>query len=1328
MDIKKLPAYRYDEILPEDSALLRELLKETEIEQVFESYFNLTAIPVAILDLDANVLFSSSWQRICTQYHRNHPTTCGRCIESDTQLALQRVGGKNHSIYTCRNGLTDCAAPIIIEGKHIANCFIGQFFIKKPDEAVFRRQAEEFGFDVADYIAALHEVPVVEEEKIPVLLDLLARMTRLITNLSIGRKRAIESQTRQSLILNAIPQAVFWKDTEGRYLGCNTAFARSVGLETPDEIVGRTDFDLPWAREKAEAYRADDLAVISANKPRRHIIESLQQANGSRLMVATSKIPLVDAGNTLYGVVGIYEDITRRKQQEDQLREDEKKLRAMFNEAGYAIGVAKAGMTYMVNTAYLELFGFDDDSELIGKSLIEQIAPSERSRISKMSVDRSEGKPVPEFYETKGLRKDGTVFDMNVRISTYEYMGEVYTVGILRDISDRKKSENLMRASEDKYRALFENAGDAIFIADAGTGTILEANMMAEKLLDRPRHEIIGMNRSLLHPSTGEYNGQFAAHVDSGQVSDQESVVVDRSGRLIPVRISAMVMEIGGKRVMQGIFRDITERKRSEKMLHEAVTKLKLTIDDAPIGIIMVDLTAFPNMRILSSNKAFCDFLGYCEEELKQKTIRDITFPDDLDVGKTEVHAIFSGKMKSAPIQKRYVRKDGVAVWAEVNIYLIRDTNNQPLNTLAVIQDITERKRAEDDLRESESRYHALFTGITDAIYVHHITKDGGPGEIIDVNDVACKMLGYTREALIGMRIGDIDAPESTVDVHRVVEAIKNGRDVLFEQVHVTKTGRRIHVEVHAQTYDYKGRRAIFSTVRDITDRKRVEAELKARETRLASIFRAAPAAIVFIRNRTIIEANDRFFQLLGYTQEELLGENTEIIYPTQEDFQRVGRELYARLAEKEVVVMEYPLRHKDGAIVNTLTSASFLDPDNPGGGLVAFILDITERIKLEEQLRQAQKMESVGRLAGGVAHDFNNMLSVILGNIELAHDDLESRKPLYHHLEEIRSAALRSADLTRQLLAFSRRQAIEPRPLNLNHIIGDMLKMLHRLLGEDINLAWLPEKSLWRVNMDPAQVDQILANLCINARDAISGQGKITIETHNCAFDGDCFDEDSFISPGRYVMLSVRDNGSGMDEKTQSLIFEPFFTTKKDGRGTGLGLATVYGIVKQNNGFIHVHSKLGKGTTFQIYLPLYEAQEEADRIEGYTLKLRGGSETILLVEDEVMILEMCRKMLESLGYRLLCASTPKQAISMAQNYEGSIDLLITDVVMPEMNGNELAKQLGTSQPGLKTLYLSGHTADVIARHGVLKKGIQFLHKPFSKKDLALKIREILAQ
>jgi len=384
------------------------------------------------------------------------------------------------------------------------------------------------------------------------------------------------------------------------------------------------------------------------------------------------------------------------------------------------------------------------------------------------------------------------------------------------------------------------------------------------------------------------------------------------------------------------------------------------------------------------------------------------------------------------------------------------------------------------------------------------------------------------------------------------------------------------------------------------------------------------------------------------------------------------------------------------------------------------------ERENLQDQLNQSQKMESVGRLAGGVAHDFNNMLGAILGHAELALERVEKNNPLAADLEEIRSAAERSADLTRQLLAFARKQTVSPRVLDLNETVEGMLKIIRRLIGEDIELTWVPGANLGPVKMDPSQIDQILTNLCINARDAIGDTGKVSIETDVAILEEDFCETHPGSLPGEYVMLAVSDNGCGMDSEVMQYIFEPFFTTKDVGRGTGLGLATVYGIVKQNNGFIHVYSEPGQGTTLKVYLPTRE-------MEGiYIPRSPGpktgaaGSETILLVEDEPAILNVTRIMLERKGYSVLFASTPDEAIGIAAEHKGRIDLLLTDVVMPGMNGGDLARHIINVHPGIRCLFMSGYTANVIAHRGVLNEGVNFIQKPFSGMELAGFVRDAL--
>jgi len=421
--------------------------------------------------------------------------------------------------------------------------------------------------------------------------------------------------------------------------------------------------------------------------------------------------------------------------------------------------------------------------------------------------------------------------------------------------------------------------------------------------------------------------------------------------------------------------------------------------------------------------------------------------------------------------------------------------------------------------------------------------------------------------------------------------------------------------------------------------------------------------------------------------------------------------------------------KRKDGTLY---TEEATISPVRDSSGLivnyVAVQRDVTEHLRLAAQFQQAQKMEAVGLLAGGVAHDFNNMLTVILGYAELAQHKVDPTTPLHDNLEEIIAAAKRSAEITRQLLTFARKQTIVPVVLDLNHAVESTLKMLRRLIGENIDLTWLPDSSLCPIKMDPIQVDQILANLCVNARDAIADVGKVTIETGSEFFDETyCVQHVGFVA-GNYVQLTVSDNGCGMDKRTLSQIFEPFFTSKVVGQGTGLGLSMVYGIVKQNHGFINVYSEPGNGTTFRIYLPRSADNTVDNGLEIAAEIPKSCGETVLLVEDEPALLKLGKMMLEQLGYQVMAAGTPGEAIALARKHAGKIQLLVTDVVMPKMNGRQLAERLLVIRPSMRCLFMSGYTANVIAHRGVLDEGVDFIQKPFSMQALASKIRTVLEQ
>ncbi|MGK2907409.1 MAG: ATP-binding protein [Desulfuromonadales bacterium] len=536
-----------------------------------------------------------------------------------------------------------------------------------------------------------------------------------------------------------------------------------------------------------------------------------------------------------------------------------------------------------------------------------------------------------------------------------------------------------------------------------------------------------------------------------------------------------------------------------------------------------------------------------------------------------------------------------------------------------------------------------------------------------------------------------------------------------------------------SRTFDAMAVDLVTELRTEIAERKQVEKGLQESEARFRLLVENAPDAIFVQTRENFAYLNKAATQLFGADSPGAL-----IGMPVIERFHPEIREsVKERIRILNQEQQSVPLCHEvclrmDNTPVDVEVTAVPMTYEGNAGALV-FARDITERIAAEEtrksleyQIHQSQKIESVGRLAGGVAHDYNNMLSVIIGRTELA--QMRSHKPesLHNDLDQILGAAMRSRDITQKLLAFARKQIIDPRVLDLNETVESMLTMLKQLLGENIDLVWQPKENLWPVKMDPTQMDQILANLCINARDAIADVGKMTIETRMVSLDqAYCRDHAGFI-PGDFVMLAVSDDGCGMDKETLDKIYEPFFTTKPTGKGTGLGLSMVYGVVKQSNGFINVYSEPGDGTTFRIYLPRHTGQisEESESTGGELLK--GQGETVLVVEDEVSILALIEEMLSDFGYKVLAANSPAEALDIADAHPGEIHLLITDVVMPEMNGRVLAGRLQSMHPQLKCLYMSGYTANVIAHHGVLDKGIHFIQKPFSRIDFSVQIRTAL--
>jgi PAS domain S-box-containing protein len=639
-------------------------------------------------------------------------------------------------------------------------------------------------------------------------------------------------------------------------------------------------------------------------------------------------------------------------------------------------------------------------------------------------------------------------------------------------------------------------------------------------------------------------------------------------------------------------------------------------------------------------------------------------------------------------------------------------------------RDITERMRAEDGRRESEERYQELFENANDIIFTIDLA-----GRFTAINKAAEKITGYTLDDALKMNISSIIAPEFLdVALNMLSRKGMGGGRTRYELEIICKDGGRIALEFSPRIIFRDGKPVgIQGIARDTTERKRSEEALRESEDRFRSLSEASLEGIMVHDQGVILDANRAFAQLFGYgSTEELVGKNGPDLLLTPESRSRILQ----RIQRKENGRIELTGVRKDGTTFAVETASRPMKYRGRHARIVSF-QDLTDRkrdeaekVKLQGQLQQAMKMEAIGRLAGGVAHDFNNILTIITGYCELLLKKVGKESPMCRELGEIRRAGERAASMTQQLLAFSRKQIIEPKVVQLDRLVAEIMRMLTRLIGEDISLQTITGKSPGSVMVDPGQFQQILMNLVVNARDAMPGGGKIVIETANVDLDEDYCALHPYVTPGRFVMLAVSDTGQGMSDEIKAHIFEPFFTTKERGSGTGLGLATTYGAVKQSGGSIEVYSEVGKGTTFKIFLPRVEEEEKPVK-EPPLVDLPGGTETVLLVEDEDTVRDLCSGILVELGYRVTQARSGAEAIAVA-GLTGRIDLLLTDVVMPGMSGKELATRLVPLHPETKVLFMSGYTDDAIVHHGVLDEGVSFIGKPYTPLALARKVREVL--
>ena len=786
--------------------------------------------------------------------------------------------------------------------------------------------------------------------------------------------------------------------------------------------------------------------------------------------------------------------------------------------------------------------------------------------------------------------------------------------------------------------------------------------------------------------------------------------------RWVADRRQMMYDETGSFDYVDGLLLDITERKETDRKLAESEYRFRTIADTAVNGVVTADSRGNINFFNRAAGRQF----GYSSVEIGGKNVTMLIperFRNAHKAGLERFLKTGEPRIIGRTVELDALRKDGTEFPIELSIGTW-GPREAPFFS-AIVRDTTERRVWERSLKESEEKFRVIFEGSKDGILLADVESK----RFLTGNRAICDMLQYSPDEIGRLGVADIHPEEDLTWMLNALESAGRQESEMARDIPVKrKDGSVFFADIMPSTVVISGKRYLIGNFRDVTERRKAEQAL----TRLGlAVDQAAEAVVVTDTEGNIEYVNPSFERITGYSQEEAIGRNMRILKSGKQD-ETIYQEMWATISHGEVWKGRFVNRKKDGTLYDEESTISPVR--DASGKIVNFVAgkrDVTQEVVLQKQVQTAQRMESVGTLAGGVAHDFNNALTGVLGFGEMLKHRLADNPKALDEVDQILRSADRASTLTRQLLTFARRQVIEPVNLNLSKIVLDLSKLLRKVIGEHIEVKTSLHEDLPSVFADPGQMEQVLMNLCLNARDAMPSGGQLLIGTDVTTVDEEYVKVYPYVKEGRYVLLTVSDTGIGMEEKTIERIFEPFFTTKEPEKGTGLGLAVVYGIVKQHNGFIHVYSELGKGTTFEIRLPAVDAKPEA-RTAAKEEPVRGGNETILLAEDDEPVRKLVDRTLKDLGYTVLIGRNGEEAVTLFKENQSRISLALLDVMMPLKQGKEVYEEMHKMNPALKVIFMSGYMANSIHESFVLNAGTPFLAKPFGPSSLARKVREVL--
>ncbi len=1025
---------------------------------------------------------------------------------------------------------------------------------------------------------------------------------------------------------------------------------------------------------------------------------------------------------------------TRQKNIEQTDDEDAQRFRTFVENANDIVyTLSLDGVFTYVSPNWQDCLGVSAE-EVCGKPFAPSVHPDDVHLCNDFLRDAAQGLVKRESVEYRVRHKDGSwrwhitkgspIHDKDGRIVSF--------VGIARDVTEQKNAEQALAESERKYRELFEGAPIGAYTS-SWDGKALSCNTEMARILGAESPEEILRHYTDLRSkyySNGKQRDEFIRLLrENGSVEGFEFEALKIDGRKIWLNTRARLTlpKNEGSFEIVGFVVDITERKLAERALAESERKYRELFEGAPIGV----FTTASNGNGIDCNPTMARLLGFESPRQAAEYYDDVASQHYVSKERREEFLRLlkvNGSVEGFEYEGRAV--DGRKLWLCINARQASLLDDGSFKIEGFVTDITERKLAESAMTESEQKFRKLFERAPVCVFTTN-----SAGRFLNCNPATASIFGFASPEQL---IKDTNSIDSQIYVNhlRRIEFLRlmreNGGVENFEFEAHAPGGLKIWLNMSASLVlrNKDGSFTIEGFATDITERKLAEAE---RERLLSAIEQTGEIVLVTGSEGAIEYANPAFERITGYSRKEALGKKPSILKSGTQDDAFYG-EMWRALTSGRTWAGRLVNKRKDGTLYTEEATISPVRDDN--GEIAHFVAvkhDITEHLriseekaKLEAQYQHAQKLESIGRLAGGVAHDLNNLLSPILGYGEMVLEDLDSDSPLKFSVAEIVKAGGRARNLVGQLLAFSRKQVLEFKPVDLNKVLKKFEGLLRSTIREDVIFDIVTDASNPIIMGDSGQLEQVVMNLAVNAQDAMPGGGKLTIETRVTKLDAGYTAQKQDVEPGDYIMLGVSDTGCGIDQDILDHIFEPFFTTKNKEEGTGLGLATVYGIVKQHGGHIWVYSEPGKGASFKVYFPVSRNVEIASKNDlAETTNLR-GSETILLVEDNEQVRNLILKILKRLDYKVLVAEGGISALGILEHHDGSVQLLLTDVIMPEINGRDLFERVSKRDPSVKVLYMSGYTDNVIAHHGIIEEGVNFIQKPFAIQALAAKVREVL--